>query len=121
MAIQPVSLAQHVREGVIAAINALNEVIGIANEQKKSYIEYSSLGSVAANSHVDFTVTFPTGLFTTQPIVIANLYSSSTNAAFGNVSVSILNVTETGFTARVFNASSTPFTPGLNYFARERG
>lgn len=121
MAIETVSLAQHVREGVIAAINALNEVIGFANEHKKSYIGYSSLGAVAANSHVDFTVTLPSGMFTTQPIVIVNLVSSSSNAAFGSVSVSILNVTATQFTARVFNASSTAFTPGLNYFARERG
>lgn len=121
MAIQPVSLAQHVREGVIAAINALNEVIGIANEQKKSYIGYSTLGAVAANSHVDFTVTFPDGLFTSNPQVMVNLYSSSTNAAFGNLNVSILNITATQFTARVFNASSINFTPGLVYFAREKG
>lgn len=121
MAIQTVSLAQHVREGVIAAINALNEVIGFANTHKESYIAYVSLGSVAANSHVDFTVTFPDGLFTSDPQVVANLYSSTTNAAFGNLNVSIINITATQFTARVFNASSTSFTPGLVYFAREKG
>lgn len=121
MAIQPVSLAQYIREGVIAAINALNQVIDFVNAHKKSYTAYSTLGTIAGNKCEDFTITLPSGMFSSAPQIVANLYSSSTNAAFGSLNVSIMNVSATQFTARVYNASSTSFTPGLIYYARERG
>ena len=118
MVIQPVSLAQHVREGVIAAINALNEVIGIVNNRPVIYTGRAAFSSnLAANSHMDFRVDFPEGTFTRAPHVVVTLYSLSTQAKFGSIYISIMEETTTYFTCRVFNASDTQFLPQLRYVA----
>lgn len=105
------------REGLIAAINALNEVIGFTNETPVIYAATATLGQVAASSHSDFTINFPAGKFSGNVIVVCQLYSSSTNAHFGSMQVVAMDVSNTGFTARVYNDSATAFTPALRYIA----
>lgn len=118
MAIQPVSLAQHVREGVIAAINALNEVIGIANNRPIIYTGSQSFPSnLLPNSHMDFRVEFPEGIFTRAPHVVVTLYSLSTQYKFGDIYIAIMEEAPDYFTCRVFNASDAQFIPGLRYVA----
>lgn len=71
---------------------------------------------VAANNHTDFTLTF-NKTFSSVPDVICSIYSTSTAAALGSISVSAINITETGCTLRVFNAGSSQRTPAVSWMA----
>ena len=118
MAIQTVSLAQHVREGVIAAINALNDVIGIVNNSPIIYTGRQSFpGNLTPNTYLDARVDFPEGTFTDAPTVIPTIFSSSTQTKMGSVCISITEITTDHFTCRAFNNTDTQFTPVLRYVA----
>lgn len=65
----------------------------------------------------DVSVTFDRA-FTKTPHVIVGLYSGSTGADMGYVSVSAINITTTGFTCRFFHAAgSTNRSPNANWAA----
>ena len=69
-----------------------------------------------ANSYKDLTVPF-NKTFSSVPTVVCSIYSTATAGALGSVSVSAINITTTGFTARVFNAGSSPRTPAVSWIA----
>lgn len=118
MTIETVSLAQRVREGVIAAINALNEVIGVVNNRPIIYTGRQNFpGSITANSYMDVRVDFPEGTFTDAPTVIPILTSSSTQTKMGSVCVTMTETSADHFTCRAFNASDAQFLPVLRYVA----
>lgn len=71
---------------------------------------------VPANSYTDVSVTFAKP-FSSAPSVICGIYSSSTAGAIGSFTVSAINITATGFTARYFNNSSSARTPAGRYIA----
>lgn len=71
---------------------------------------------VAANNYTDVPVTFPEP-FNAQPTVITSIVSTSTAGAIGSFSVSANNVTTTGFTCRIFNASTSQRTPAARWIA----
>lgn len=72
--------------------------------------------SVSANSYLDRTVTFDKA-FPSAPTVVCSIASTATAGALGSFSVSANSITTTGFTARVFNASSGSRTPGVDWIA----
>ena len=75
-----------------------------------------TVSNVASNSYSNYEVTFPEP-YETAPIVVAGLASTLATYAIGNVSVSVYNVTVTGFTARVYNATSNTRNISCRYIA----
>lgn len=71
---------------------------------------------IASNTYHDFTVTY-SKTFRSDPMLSVMLYSSSSNAKCGSLSVAVVKADKTGFTARVFNASDTTLIPAIIYFA----
>ena len=118
MAIEHISLAQYVREGLISVINTINTVIDIVNNRPIIYTGRAAFQSnLGPNTYMDFHVDFPEGTFTRAPHVVVTLYSFSTQAKFGSIYISIMEETTTYFTCRVFNSSDTQFLPQLRYVA----
>lgn len=89
-----------------------------SNGNRVPIVDAGHLGgaSVSSNSYLDRTVTF-TQTFTTAPKVVCSIASTATAGALGSFSVSANNITTSGFTARVFNASSGSRTPGVDWVA----
>lgn len=77
---------------------------------------YADLGSVSANSYKDVTVTFDSAL-PGKPAVLCSMVSTSTSPTMGSISVSPIYVSASGFTCRVFNNTSNPRSPGVEYLA----
>jgi hypothetical protein len=75
-----------------------------------------TVSSVASNSYSDYAVTFPEP-YDNVPLVVAGLAGTITAYGMGNVSVSAYNVTTTGFTARVYNASANARNITCRYIA----
>ena len=107
---------------------SLAEALGISNSADRqndfsNFVEHSdircdstSLGQVGANAYKDFTITFSSAMATT-PTVVAMMVSTSTSPTMGSITVSAINATTTGFTARVFNNTSSARTPAIAYIA----
>ena len=107
---------------------SLAEALGISNSADRqndfsNFVEHSdircdstSLGQVGANAYKDFTITFSSPMATT-PTVVAMMVSTSTSPTMGSITVSAINATTTGFTARVFNNTSSARTPAIAYIA----
>lgn len=72
--------------------------------------------SVPAGSYKDVAVTFG-ATFKAVPTVMAVLYSTSTSSDLGSFMVSPINITARGFTARIFNNSSSARTPAVYWIA----
>lgn len=72
--------------------------------------------TATANSYKDLTVSFGR-TFSSVPQVVCSIYSTATAGAIGSLSCSALNVTTTGFTARVFNAGSASRSPAVDWIA----
>lgn len=72
--------------------------------------------TVAANSYVDEEISFDEEM-PNVPTVVVSLISTSTAAAIGNISVAAFDITQEGFTARVFNAGSSQRIPLVSYIA----
>lgn len=98
----------------------LSEALGTTESTGKNIpvIEsgYHSFADVAAQSTVTYEVTF-TKTFTTAPQVVASLGSTLTGYTMGNVSVSAFNITTTGFSLRVYNASTIQRTVNTRWIA----
>lgn len=75
-----------------------------------------TVGTVAAGSYVDVPQAFPKA-FPAAPVVVASVYSTSTSGDIGALTASAINVTATGFTVRVFNASGTARSPAVRWVA----
>ncbi len=90
---------------------------GVANITPPDFdADVFAFGSVSANSYADQDVTF-NHTFDAAPVVVACLQSSSTGVNVGSISVSVINITTTGFTIRVFNNSANQRTPSINWIA----
>ena len=87
-----------------------NKVSGVIESGKTSTV------SVAANSYVDYEVSFSDEM-PNIPDVVVSIISSSTAAAIGSIAVSAINVTKEGFTVRIFNAGSATRIPAVSYIA----
>lgn len=72
--------------------------------------------TVPAGGYADVSVSFG-HTYDVAPTVVVGLYSTSTAAAIGSISVAVASVTTTGFTARLFNAGSTDRSPGFCWIA----
>lgn len=98
-------------------MNALSSLLKfIGNRLEHIQGGYLSGQTVNANSYLDRDVTFPKA-YSTTPIVLANIASTSTAGAVGSISVAAINITTTGFTLRVFNAGSANRSPALQWIA----
>lgn len=78
--------------------------------------EVLTVSGVTAQSYKDYAVTFPTP-YASTPLVVAGLAGTLTAYGMGMVSVAVNNVTTTGFTARVYNASSNDRNVTFRYIA----
>ena len=78
----------------------------------------TTTGQVQANSYIDVDMTF-SKKFTKPPVVVCSLLSTSTAGAIGSMTASAINITTTGFTARIFNAGSAARAPSLSWVAIE--
>lgn len=72
--------------------------------------------SVSASSYADVEITFSKE-FSQVPQVMLGLVTGSTGAGSGSISVSPIETTTTGCTARVFNADSSGRAPAVRYLA----
>lgn len=72
--------------------------------------------TVPANSYVDVPVTF-NRTFTTAPNVVVSFESASTAGAMGGLSCGAINITQTGFTIRAFNNTSSQRAPAVQWIA----
>lgn len=75
-----------------------------------------TVSGVTSQSYKDYAVTFPTP-YASTPLVVAGLAGTLTAYGMGMVSVAVNNVTTTGFTARVYNASSNDRNVTFRYIA----
>lgn len=75
-----------------------------------------TVNAVADNSYKDTHITFAEA-FKTAPNVVTGLATSTTDAK--TVTVSCINVTETGFTLRVFNATGAQRSPAVSWIASD--
>lgn len=89
-----------------------------------SYITHGSVGqtiSVPANGYVEYpaspSVTSFGHTYSSAPDVIVSLYSTSTAAKFGGLSIAVSYVSTTGFRIRIFNNTDTARTPGFYWIA----
>lgn len=77
--------------------------------------------NVSGNSFKNYDVTFkPAFPGAEPPIVVVGFMSSSTSPDIGYMAVSALNITTTGFTARVYNRGSTR-APYIHWIATTSG
>lgn len=72
--------------------------------------------NLRANTYRDVNVTFSQP-YTTAPNVVPGLNTTSTAWQSGRISVSALNITNTGFTCRVYNADSVTRAPSVAWIA----
>lgn len=73
-------------------------------------------GGIAANTYYDRTITFNPS-FNNVPVVSAAIVSSSTAGGMGKMSLAINDVTNTGFTVRIFNGDTATRWPSFTWFA----
>lgn len=81
--------------------------------------EHGSVGestTVASGGYADVGVTF-SHAYASAPSVIVGLLSTDVTGGAGSASVAVKSVTTTGFTARLFNASSSSLTLGFHWIA----
>ena len=86
-------------------------------------LQAGSVGAMTVNKNTyqDFTVTFDHA-FDSTPVVVVGLVSGSTGYGSGNLSVSVISASTTGFTGRVFNADGTSNSrsPALRWIAMNK-
>ena len=85
------------------------------------HIEFGTVSgvSVPKNSYADIEVEFDTE-FETVPVVVACFYSTSVASTFGNSTMSVHDITQTGFTIRMFHGEdSANRNPGYRWIAVE--
>ena len=84
-------------------------------------VEHGSIASMTLTGSATSTlnVTFPRA-FASAPDVVATFDSSSISSFSGRwdyLTLTVYNITATGFTIRVHNGTTTSFTPGIRWIA----
>lgn len=98
-------------------MNTLSSLLNfIGNRFKRIQGGETTIGAVTTKSYVDKPITFP-NTYTETPKVVVCLNSASTGAGMGNVTVSAINVTTSGFTIRVFNNDTADRSPAVRWIA----
>lgn len=90
----------------------------------QGYIECSNfdcgkvtgVGNISAGGTKDVTITFHEW-FRNPPIVTASFVSTSSQGAFGRCTISVVSVTYSGATLRIFNGDSSNRSPDINWIA----
>lgn len=90
----------------------------------QGYIECSNfdcgkvtgVGNISAGDTKDVTITFHKW-FRNPPIVTASFVSTSSAGAFGRCTISVVSVTYSGATLRIFNGDSSTRSPNINWIA----
>ena len=74
--------------------------------------------SIASGSYADFTISF-NHEFSDAPIVTVSFKANTPSSvvSMGNVSMTVYNVSKTGFKVRVYNNASAARTPHINWIA----
>ena len=119
-------LENYATKAELSAVEAeIPDVTNLATKAELSAVEVEipiveygniSIGDVLANSYTDVNVTF-NKTFINQPEIVGCLKSASTSPEMGNVTVSIINESLTGFTIRVFNNGTARRTPVVRWIA----
>jgi hypothetical protein len=73
--------------------------------------------TIPANGYVDSESISFASVFTSAPVVVACFNSTSTDGAIGSLEIATINVTASGFTARLFNSGSLGRSPGFRWIA----
>ena len=81
-------------------------------------IQSGNLSSLSANanSYADKAITFPVA-FSSVPDIVVGFYSTTDSVTVGNTAVAVKDATKTGFTIRLYNASSATRAPGIRWIA----
>lgn len=79
----------------------------------------TNVSNVASHDYADYQVTFSKA-FSSAPIVVVGMMSSSTGYGTGSVSVSAHSITTHGFTARIFNNDTSARSPYIHWIAMEQ-
>lgn len=77
-----------------------------------------AVSNISSHQYADYPVTFSKP-FTSAPVVVAGMMSASTGYGVGSVSVSAHSITETGFTARIFNDDTAVRSPYVHWIAMQ--
>lgn len=72
--------------------------------------------SVAGGGYRDTVITFDEP-FNYTPVVVPSLFMEGTSGSYGSIAISAINITPTGFTARIFHAGSGNANVGFNWIA----
>ena len=75
-----------------------------------------TVSGVTSQTYKDYAVTFPEA-YDSTPLVVAGLAGTLTAYGVGMISVAVNNVSTTGFTARIYNASSNDRNVTFRYIA----
>lgn len=86
------------------------KALGIQSGQTTATVE------AAPNTYKDYSFTFPTA-FVSAPLVFVNFETTSTSAGMGSISVVVSARSTTGFTARVYNNTSSDRWPNICWLA----
>lgn len=76
----------------------------------------TNLGTAAANTYTDKAITFDEPM-NGVPTVVCQFYSTATAGGMGGLTVSAINPTKNGFTARIFNNTSSGRAPAIEWVA----
>lgn len=98
-------------------MNTLSSILKfIGNRFERMQGGYVTAVEVPSNSYVDREVTFPKA-YSAEPKVVACSATTSVYGAVGKMSWSVINVTNTGFTIRIYNADTQSRSPGMRWIA----
>lgn len=101
-------------------VTAMNELTASIKELSESRGQIGMTGVISAyaNKITTYDVTFPKA-FSKTPRVLACFYSGSTTLEFYKATLSVIDISTTGFTINVYNGHSGGFSPNVMWFARE--
>ena len=105
------------KDDLVTAMNELTTSIKELSESR-GQIGMTGVISAYANKITTYDVTFPKA-FSKTPRVLACFYSGSTTLEFYKATLSVIDISTTGFTINVYNGHSGGFSPNVMWFARE--
>ena len=81
-------------------------------------VQHGSTGTISVNAsaYTDKAITF-TPAFTNTPAISATFWTNSTSGTFGRCTLSVVSVSNTGATIRVFNGDSSSRSPNVLWMA----
>lgn len=78
--------------------------------------QVTGVGNISAGDTKDVTITFHEW-FRNPPIVTASFVSTSSAGTLGRCTISVVSVTNSGATLRIFNGDSSTRSPNINWIA----